>query len=339
MKVILYKYKILLAILIVLLISVSLISFIKVEYSLVAPGYNDDISTIITVDIGNETTGSFHTTSVIVVNEVSLLQRFIADLEHKVTLREYPEYYDYIDIDDLEIMGYQMKDDSFATSLVTAIKKSGYSIAYKTYATVYLTYTYLDEDTLQLGDKIISVNGLDPNTEFGNVGCNEIATFIVLRDNVELTFDITKHQHDNGTCAFGAYIKDFTEITATEIRYNIAENNTGGPSGGLMQSLYIFNQLTPNDMTGGLRIAGTGTIDVYGNVGKIGGIEQKIITSAMNGIDIFFVPYLSDNDTDNYIEALRVLETLDSDMILVPVDSFNDAIDYLESRFGGAFNE
>ncbi len=339
MKIVIYRHKILLGILIVLLISVSLISFIKDEYSLVAPGYNDNISTIITVDIGNETTGSFHTTSVIVVNEVSLLQRFIADLEHKVTLREHPEYYDYIDIDDLEVMGYQMKDDSFATSLVSAITKTGYSITYETYATVYLTYTYLDEDTLQIGDKVISINGLEPHEEYSEVGCNEIATFIVLRDDVELIFDITKHDLDNGTCAFGAYIKDYTEITATEIEYNIAKNNTGGPSGGLMQSLYIFNQLTPNDMTGGLMIAGTGTINVDGNVGKIGGIEQKIITSAMNNIDIFFVPYLSDSDTDNYIEALRVLETLDTDMILVPVESLDDAIAYLESRFGGAFNE
>ncbi len=123
------------------------------------------------------------------------------------------------------------------------------------------------------------------------------------------------------------------------MEYKLHNDFTTGPSGGLMQSLFIYNALTPHDITGGMKIAGTGTIDAIGNVGAIGGIEQKIITSSLNGIDIFFVPHLSDSDSDNYIAALAVLETLDTDMKLVPVTNFSNAVNYLEQRYGGAFDE
>jgi PDZ domain-containing protein len=231
-----------------------------------------------------------------------------------------------------------MKDDSLANSLVAGILQAGYEIDFTNYLTVYLTYNYLDENTLVIGDKVISVNGNDPSTEISTTTCGDIVTFEVLRDDETLFFDIEKHAIGDN-CLFGAYLSSLTEVNSTEITYELVETNTGGPSGGLMQSLYIFNQLTPNDLTGGLQIAGTGTIDEYGNVGKIGGIEQKIITSAMNEMDVFFVPYLSDSETDNYIEALRVLEGLETDMVLVPVQTIEDAINYLESRFGGAFDE
>ena len=49
----------------------------------------------------------------------------------------------------------------------------------------------------------------------------------------------------------------------------------GGPSAGLAMTLAILDDLTPGDLTGGKRVAVTGTIDPSGNVGEIGGIEQK----------------------------------------------------------------
>jgi len=339
MKETILKHKIQLITLSVLLIAISLISLIKVDYKLTAPGYNNNINTFIEIESDYKSSGSFHTTSVIVLNRMTYLQYLVGQVEKKVAVTEIPEYYNHIDIDDLTIMGYQMKDDSLATSLVAAINKTSLSITYETFQTVYLTYDYLDANTLELGDKLITVNGKDPLTGIDEIECDTTGEFTVLRDNQELTFDVTRHQLDNGYCAFGAYIDPLTEIISTEVEYNFVDTNTGGPSGGLLQSLYIFNELTPNDITGGNKIAGTGTIDVDGNVGAIGGIEQKIITSVMNNIDIFFVPYLSDEDSDNYIEAKKVLESLSSDMILVPVQTIDDAITYLETHYGGAFNE
>jgi PDZ domain-containing protein len=64
----------------------------------------------------------------------------------------------------------------------------------------------------------------------------------------------------------------------------------GGPSAGLVFSLAIYDLLTPGALTGGRDIAGTGTIDINGNVGEIGGIQQKIAGAYDDGARIFLVP-------------------------------------------------
>jgi PDZ domain-containing protein len=64
----------------------------------------------------------------------------------------------------------------------------------------------------------------------------------------------------------------------------------GGPSAGLMFSLGIYDKLTPGPLTGGMHIAGTGTIDDTGHVGEIGGIQQKIAGAVSAGASVFLVP-------------------------------------------------
>lgn len=67
----------------------------------------------------------------------------------------------------------------------------------------------------------------------------------------------------------------------------INTKDIGGPSAGLMMALEIYDQLTETDLTKGLEIAGTGTINEKGEIGPIGGISQKVIAADRAGIDIF----------------------------------------------------
>ncbi len=64
----------------------------------------------------------------------------------------------------------------------------------------------------------------------------------------------------------------------------------GGPSAGLMFSLAIYDTLTPGSLTGDEIVAGTGTIDESGEVGPIGGIQQKIVAARDAGARLFMVP-------------------------------------------------
>jgi PDZ domain-containing protein len=64
----------------------------------------------------------------------------------------------------------------------------------------------------------------------------------------------------------------------------------GGPSAGLIFALGVYDTLTPGSLTGGARVAGTGTIDERGRVGPIGGIDQKIVAAADAGATVFLVP-------------------------------------------------
>ena len=57
-----------------------------------------------------------------------------------------------------------------------------------------------------------------------------------------------------------------------------------------MFALGIIDALTPGDMTGGKDIAGTGTIEIDGQVGAIGGIRQKMTGAQDAGSDYFLAP-------------------------------------------------
>jgi PDZ domain-containing protein len=64
----------------------------------------------------------------------------------------------------------------------------------------------------------------------------------------------------------------------------------GGPSAGLMFSVAIYDLLTPDPLTGGEHVAGTGTITPEGEVGPIGGIQQKIVAADDAGAAVFLAP-------------------------------------------------
>ncbi|MCX4691128.1 PDZ domain-containing protein [Streptomyces sp. NBC_01408] len=66
--------------------------------------------------------------------------------------------------------------------------------------------------------------------------------------------------------------------------------DVGGPSAGLMFALGIVDKLTPEDLTGGKFVAGTGTIDDKGKVGPIGGIQMKTIGARQAGAEYFLTP-------------------------------------------------
>jgi Lon-like protease len=68
------------------------------------------------------------------------------------------------------------------------------------------------------------------------------------------------------------------------------ERNVGGPSAGLAYSLAILDLLDPADLAEGRRIAATGTIDVGGRVGPIGGVDAKADSVKAAGADVFLVP-------------------------------------------------
>lgn len=121
------------------------------------------------------------------------------------------------------------------------------------------------------------------------------------------------------------------EIT-TDPEVTIDSEKIGGPSAGLMFTLEILNRLLDEDITKGYDIAGTGTMESDGTVGRIGGIDQKVIAADNQDIEIFFAP---DDVTEgapesNYELAKKTAEKIGTDMEVVPVKTIEEAMDYLE---------
>lgn len=334
------KYKRLLVVFSVFFISLMFMSTYKIEYSFVAPGYNDDISSFITVQDALDTGVTFHTTSVIVVREITLVQYLLGTWGNTVTVTEFPNYYHNIDLNDLTIMGYLMKNDSFTNATIVGVRGTGDSLLYERYLTVYLTYDFLTPNSLEIGDKIVEINGnTELQEELDNLTCGELVEFDIIRGEEELNLSVMNTEQEDGSCLIGLRLDYFSEIISMSKSIWIKDTDTGGPSGGLMQSLYIYYSLEESSFEEGLRIGGTGTIDVDGNVGYIGAVKQKVITAAKNGMDIFFVPHLNDEPNDDYIEALEIYETLNTDMILVGVKTFDEAVEFLNDYSGGENND
>jgi PDZ domain-containing protein len=104
------------------------------------------------------------------------------------------------------------------------------------------------------------------------------------------------------------------------------DDRIGGPSAGLMFALGILEKLGTDDLTGGRFVAGTGTIDVSGAVGPIGGIPLKLIAARDKGATAFLVP------SGNCAEASR---NPPDGLRLIKVDSLSSAISALDELRAG----
>jgi PDZ domain-containing protein len=103
----------------------------------------------------------------------------------------------------------------------------------------------------------------------------------------------------------------------------IALADVGGPSAGLMFTLAIIDKITPDDLTGGRFIAGTGTIDPQGNVGPIAGIPLKMIAARDAGATDFLVPAG---------DCQEAKGSAPDGLTLIKVNTLADAVNALNAR-------
>ena len=110
-----------------------------------------------------------------------------------------------------------------------------------------------------------------------------------------------------------------------DVTFNVAD--VGGPSAGLVFSLTMIDKLTPGDLVGDKKIAGTGTITPEGEVGMIGGARQKVVAAAAAGNEFFFSP------AGNCAEVLAAQGS--ENMQIVRVDTLDSAVDSLDKIAAG----
>jgi Lon-like protease len=116
----------------------------------------------------------------------------------------------------------------------------------------------------------------------------------------------------------------FSSVNAFPFPVQISSDDIGGPSAGLMWALGLYELMTPEDLVAGRTIAGTGTIDLSGRVGPIGGIQDKVVAAERAGAQVFLAP----------ADDMPELQGIDTgDMQVVSVATFADALGAL--RTGG----
>lgn len=219
--------------------------------------------------------------------------------------------------------------ESYANAIILAYQKAGKSVEIIE-EEVYIIYIAKEAKTdLEVGDKVLAIDGIDIETY---ADLSRIIDNKYFGDKLEIKVENDSQTYmreaviinvgDNKRIGIlPAVIRQFVTEPPIELSIGASES---GPSGGLMISLAVYDALTDIDITGGLTIVGTGTIDLEGNVGEIGGIEYKIKGAVRKKADIFFVPA-----GDNYEEAKKLVEKNKYKITLVPVSTFDEALEYL----------
>lgn len=134
--------------------------------------------------------------------------------------------------------------------------------------------------------KLVAANGTDNPAEVG-----------ILRKGVASTVSITPVSSGGQTVLGIGAGMDYTFPFDVKIQLD----DVGGPSAGQMFALGIIDKLTPGELNGGKRVAGTGTIDNEGNIGPIGGIRQKMFGARAAGATVFLAPATNCDEVTGHI--------------------------------------
>jgi Lon-like protease len=100
----------------------------------------------------------------------------------------------------------------------------------------------------------------------------------------------------------------------------------GGPSAGLAFTLAILDALSNGKLTGGHKVAATGTIDPQGDVGQVGGVQEKTVAVEKAGAQVFFVPKAEYPDAESVAHG---------HLKIVPVTTLGQVLETLQHSYGG----
>lgn len=184
-------------------------------------------------------------------------------------------------------------------AVVAALTELGYDVP------VRVVVTGLAEGSgaagvLREGDVITSVDGapVEGATSLRDAvqaaaasgGAGAVVRVGVVRDGQQgdpETVEVPLGTGDDGSAVLGVLVREDAD---PPVDVQIAVDQIGGPSAGMVFALGVVDLLTPGEMTGGRTVAGTGTIDSAGRVGTIGGIQQKLLGARAAGATAFLAP-------------------------------------------------
>jgi PDZ domain-containing protein len=320
-------------------IAVAIAWPIKVPYLTLSPGPLYDTSDFVFV-VGDEAPADiegemfFLTVS---LADANLFEYIAGQLDPKVAVAPRENYRPPgVSREDLRRENLARMEQSKANATFVALTKLGYEPTYTgTGALVIDTVPDSAADGVLLADDVIvAIDGTDVaflsdvTDRLAGMEVGEQVTLTIERaidesDDVEVVnVDIVlgAHTDDPNRAMVGVLLDNNAPIIDFPIEVETDTQNIGGPSAGLMFTLEIMNQLTEEDLTGGRRIAGTGTIARDGTVGGIGGVQQKVYGAIDAGAAVVFVP------ASNYEDAL---EAAGDKIVVVRVETIDDALEYL----------
>lgn len=320
------NYKFIIAF-IVLLIVLNL----ELPFYIEAPGGIIDINDRVEIKEKYESEGSFNLAYVTEVKATIPTMIYAYLNKEWDILKKEEVIYDNETMADAEYRNHLLLNESTNNAIIV-----GYSYANKeikiTNEHLYIIYVDDEADTdLKIGDEILEVDGIAISNK------EQLDDIVVLKNTGDNIYMTVKRAGKEVSCygklksigarnVIGVVLSKTSDIeTDPEIELMFKKSESG-PSGGFMLALSIYDSLIEEDITKGKKIVGTGTIDLNGNIGQIGGVEYKIKGAVKEKADIFLVP-----SGNNYLEAKAVIEKNNYNIQLIEVETFTQALEKLKN--------
>jgi len=193
---------------------------------------------------------------------------------------------------------------------VAALTELGYEVP----ATLMVAGTVPGTDAdgkLEENDVIVAIDGQAlPDYQtlvdvLADVAPGQTVTLTVRRHGQSVDVPVVTSEREGGGAQIGVLIDPTFDMP---VDVTISIDDIGGPSAGTMFALGIIDKLTPEDEADGVTIAGTGTMDVTGAVGPIGGIRQKLAGALRDGAGWFLAPEANCDEVVGHVpDGLRVV--------------------------------
>lgn len=329
-----------------IIISAIILMYFPISYFVIAPGSAMEVDSLVDVEDSYTEKGEFMLTTVSISYAsiasflYSKVSTYMEAVPKEYILAEDEDQKDYAD------RQIYVMDNSQEKAIIAACNYLNLPLEIKDNG---LIVTGISEESnagevLKNGDKIISIGNQPISTLeelllfLEDKKANDVINIEFERDAKVYTNEVTLYNLNSGKTdsesteervGIGIYTyEDRDIVTSKEIEFNTED--IGGPSAGLMFTLEIINQLIPEDLTKGYRVAGTGTISTDGTVGQIGSARLKVKAANEEKAEIFFVPKDIKESDENEKNATKSNEDLGNPIKIVPVANLAEAVEYLQ---------
>ena len=327
-------------------------SLVKVNYWEVAPGSAEEVASRFSFDKNALSQVTRYKTSAPILfvtaygSKLSALDALVGVLDPDVDVLNREEKFGTITPSEQRRLGFQAMASAKQIAEYVALNRLGYdvSIAYGKL----IIERLVCEDAPRPLSACLQLNPGDTITAFDGIEIPTLSDLMPIiadyspGDVIEVT--ITPHKKsesvkkkielmispdDPDRTIIGVWPAD-TRTVDLPFEVDIDTDSIGGPSAGLSFTLALLDELTAGELTGGVKVAATGTIDGDESVGAIGALRQKTVAVKASGATVFFVPSAQ---TPEELSAAR--RVAGSKLRIVPVANLGEALKVLE-ELGGA---
>ncbi|MFM8248013.1 MAG: S16 family serine protease [Acidimicrobiaceae bacterium] len=326
-------------------------SLVKINYWEVAPGSAEEVASRFSFDKDALSQVTRYETSAPILfvtaygSKLSALDALVGVLDPDVDVLNREEKFGTITPSEQRRLGFQAMASAKQIAEYVALNRLGYNVSIA-YGKLIIERLVCEDSPrplsacLQLnpGDTITAFDGIEIPTLsdlmpiIADYSPGDVVEVTITphktTDSVKKKVELMVSPDDPNRTIIGVWPAD-TRTVDLPFEVDIDTDSIGGPSAGLSFTLALLDELTAGELTGGVKVAATGTIDGDESIGAIGALRQKTVAVKASGATVFLVPSAQ---TPEELSAAR--RVAGSKLRIVPVANLTEALKVLEELGG-----